>query len=554
LKPEADAFAKRIIAEPRLGPDFGDVRVHREAQPQEPAEGTSDGRAPVGSLTIGAGDDPLEREVDRIAETIIRAPTSATREPLGIGNSSSTERTSRGANDLAGSEPTPGSATPGAPLIVEHVVDTPGRPLAANVRAYFEPRFRHDLSGVRIHDDVTAHASASAIDAAAYTVREHIVFAPGRHAPGTNEGDRLLAHELAHVVRRDASATVRRLSGTRATAPKPTDPTVDEIARELGPALGGPYVDYAAYARTMVAGTFLGHPVGGGARPELFTKLAAAKTAIDSEYAKSGRAIPTGYGISSIVGFRWAEGQHGWGLAVDLDVAGNPYVMHERNEATLDAQLGPVYHRIAEFMLNAPLGGQQSIIPTLITQGGNLPGSAARSRADRIADYYDRLKIESEAMANYFGLMKDPAPTAISLYLAGPWTRNHPGTTPPAAADVKKQMWDDYAVLGGPIPTGGPPGVTGLTAPGAISGADRPFAPHRGAQQDPAAGFLTIPREVVIGLARTLTRWGAIDFGGESGDVQHFDDALGLGAEVSTATRRAAARLAATSSTGTTRP
>ena len=35
---------------------------------------------------------------------------------------------------------------------------------------------------------------------------------------------------------------------------------------------------------------------------------------------------------------------------------------------------------------------------------------------------------------------------------------------------------------------------------------------------------------MVVGLGQAVERWGAIDFGLESGDVQHFDDKGALGA------------------------
>jgi outer membrane protein OmpA-like peptidoglycan-associated protein len=72
-----------------------------------------------------------------------------------------------------------------------------------------EQRFGADFSGVRVHDDARAAESARAVDAHAYTVGSDIVFAPGRYAPGTSGGDRLLAHELAHVVQ-DAPRTLAR--------------------------------------------------------------------------------------------------------------------------------------------------------------------------------------------------------------------------------------------------------------------------------------------------------------------------------------------------------
>jgi predicted chitinase len=47
---------------------------------------------------------------------------------------------------------------------------------------------------------VTTDPVAQQIGAEAYTLDNHIVFAPGKFAPGTPEGRRLLAHELAHVL------------------------------------------------------------------------------------------------------------------------------------------------------------------------------------------------------------------------------------------------------------------------------------------------------------------------------------------------------------------
>jgi hypothetical protein len=111
-------------------------------------------------------------------------------------------------------------------------------------------------------------------------------------------------------------------------------------------------------------------------------------------------------------------------------------------------------------------------------------------------------------------------------FLNNDWKKTHPGETPSAVDDVRKQMWEDYATLGGEIPKGGPPGISGFTK---HSMEGRPFHPTNRPQKDPAAGFLTIPREVVLGLGQVVARWGAIDFSPQSGDVMHFDDRLGVG-------------------------
>ncbi len=94
------------------------------------------------------------------------------------------------------------------PPIVYEVLRSPGQPLAPQTRACMESRFGHDFSKVRMHNDVKASESAKAVNAHAYTVGSHIVFAQGRSDSNSAEGKRLLAHELAHVVQqRGSSAT-----------------------------------------------------------------------------------------------------------------------------------------------------------------------------------------------------------------------------------------------------------------------------------------------------------------------------------------------------------
>jgi hypothetical protein len=105
-----------------------------------------------------------------------------------------------------GTEPAPGVAPP----IVHEVLRTAGQPLAPATRAALEPRFGHDFSRVRVHTDAQAAQSARAVNALAYTVGSHVAFSSGQYAPGTPAGDRLIAHELAHVVQqRNAPAGVQ---------------------------------------------------------------------------------------------------------------------------------------------------------------------------------------------------------------------------------------------------------------------------------------------------------------------------------------------------------
>jgi hypothetical protein len=94
-----------------------------------------------------------------------------------------------------------------APPIVHEVLNSPGQSLDAATRTFFESRFGHDFSQVRVHTDGRAEQSARDVHAHAYTVGRDIVFGAGKFSPATHEGRRLLAHELTHVVQQNRSST-----------------------------------------------------------------------------------------------------------------------------------------------------------------------------------------------------------------------------------------------------------------------------------------------------------------------------------------------------------
>ena len=84
-----------------------------------------------------------------------------------------------------------------------------GRALDPATRHFMEARFGVDLAAVRIHDDATAAAGVSGLDAAAFTTGTDIVFGTGRFDPNTPQGRHLLAHELAHVLQQSRAAGPR---------------------------------------------------------------------------------------------------------------------------------------------------------------------------------------------------------------------------------------------------------------------------------------------------------------------------------------------------------
>ncbi|GLX49307.1 hypothetical protein Shyhy01_22570 [Streptomyces hygroscopicus subsp. hygroscopicus] len=82
----------------------------------------------------------------------------------------------------------------------KNIVSGAGQPLDPGVRRDLEDRLGHDLSRVRLHTDRDAARLTELLGADAVAVGQDILFRAGAFKPGTDEGRRLLAHELLHTV------------------------------------------------------------------------------------------------------------------------------------------------------------------------------------------------------------------------------------------------------------------------------------------------------------------------------------------------------------------
>jgi len=143
-------------------------------------------------LAIGSSNDPLEREADRVAEQVLamQIHNNINAAPPGI-----QLYTSQSAEEMNI-----------APTNVDHVLSSQGSPLEPLLQQDMEQRFGHDFSRVRVHTDEGAERSAREVNANAYTIGKNIVFGADQYSPGTDEGRRLIAHELTHVVQQGYGA------------------------------------------------------------------------------------------------------------------------------------------------------------------------------------------------------------------------------------------------------------------------------------------------------------------------------------------------------------
>jgi hypothetical protein len=228
-------------AEPSWGHDFSRIPVHASTLASNDVEGQAKTEScpltlatprvcPFGGachtcpariqpkLAISQPGDEYEQEADRVAEQVMRMtepPGDGERHAFAKSDDRALQRKCAACEEeeeplrkkeSAGESPAAFDHSVDVPPIIHEVLRSPGQPLDPTARAFFELRFGHDFSHVRIHTDAKAAESARAVNALAYTVGSDIVFGPEQHSPSTGEGRCLLAHELVHVVQQLGSA------------------------------------------------------------------------------------------------------------------------------------------------------------------------------------------------------------------------------------------------------------------------------------------------------------------------------------------------------------
>lgn len=210
-------------------------------------------------LTIGAPNDRYEQEADRVADQVMRMPESEVtgilrgsskiqrkcaacasgqglcpkcagqeeglqRKPLAStitpliqlqsGELEEDEKESLQAKEAAGRTP---EVTPEVQADI-NALRGGGQPLSESVRAFFEPRFGHGFSQVRVHTDSQAADTVQKVNARAFTIGRDIMFGAGQYSSETSVGKQLLAHELTHIVQQRAGkGGPRQLRGLQTT-------------------------------------------------------------------------------------------------------------------------------------------------------------------------------------------------------------------------------------------------------------------------------------------------------------------------------------------------
>jgi hypothetical protein len=207
----------RSAERPGLDRSVADVRTRATVTVAAPATQPT--------VQVSSPTDRSERDAERVADRVVRMsnPESvSTRRGSSSGGERVQRMCARCRRRLRRREPlrcpdcerslarAGGDATAVAADAVERAVAVAvgkGRPLSADTRWFFEPRFGRDFGDVRVHTGPDADTAARGIGARAFTLGSDIVMRSGEYRPETDRGTRLLAHELTHVVQQTGGST-----------------------------------------------------------------------------------------------------------------------------------------------------------------------------------------------------------------------------------------------------------------------------------------------------------------------------------------------------------
>jgi len=168
-------------------------------------------------LTIGQPNDKYEQEADRVSDQVMRMSDADVAQRVEAGRiqpmqiqrmcpeceeEQALQRQAEEEEEILQAKEQQGQ-TPQVSSGTESRINSlkgGGQPLDPASRAFFEPRFGHDFSNVRVHHGGTATDISRSINARAFTLGNNMVFGSGEYQPQSEKGKGLLGHELTHVV------------------------------------------------------------------------------------------------------------------------------------------------------------------------------------------------------------------------------------------------------------------------------------------------------------------------------------------------------------------
>jgi hypothetical protein len=164
-------------------------------------------------LFVGSTNDTLEQEADAMADKIMHIFSAES-----INHSKPIMPKSKAGNMdmlVSSSFASSLSASKGG-----------GSSLPKGTKNFMENAFSTDFSKVRIHTDSQAAEMSSGINAKAFTYGNDIYFNSGEFASNTEQGKKLLAHELTHVIQQENNITAKKIQRQTSVSATPISPAL----------------------------------------------------------------------------------------------------------------------------------------------------------------------------------------------------------------------------------------------------------------------------------------------------------------------------------------
>ena len=202
-----------------FGHDFSHVRIHQEGYPVPRIQA---------KLAIGQPRDKYEQEADRVASQVVEQINA-----LSAVHSTPGQLVPR-AEDLQATSIRPrreaiaaGEASTDLASAI-HGARGSGQPLDAGLQQSMGRAIVADFSRVRVHTDAQSDRLNQSMQAKAFTVGQDVFFRQGAYEPGSRRGQKLIAHELTHVMQQNGGGVRRSFENATTPAPSPM------VQRQIG--------------------------------------------------------------------------------------------------------------------------------------------------------------------------------------------------------------------------------------------------------------------------------------------------------------------------------
>jgi Domain of unknown function (DUF4157) len=158
-------------------------------------------------LMVNAPNDVYEQEADAVADRVMRMPLVSSKSIGTQGMLASSVQRKCAHWEEEKKKPIMRKAESGggfetSPAFASQLSNTRGggQAMPRETKSFMESRFGQDFSHVRLHTGGIAADMSADIQAKAFTHGSDIYFNQGEFAPNTEGGQKLLAHELTHVI------------------------------------------------------------------------------------------------------------------------------------------------------------------------------------------------------------------------------------------------------------------------------------------------------------------------------------------------------------------